>query len=59
MQDKILNRIEELSRTIGDLVDRREQTINDLRRIDSEIDSISMVLFELKSLIDQEEPSVD
>ena len=52
MEDKIVNRIEELSRIIGDLVDKREQAINDLRRIESEIDSMSMVMFELKSLLD-------
>lgn len=59
MKDRVLNRMEELSRTIGDLIDKREQTINDLRRIESEIDSLSMVLFELKSLIESEEPKVD
>lgn len=51
--------MEELSRTIGDLIDKREQTINDLRRIESEIDSLSMVIFELKSLLDSEEPKLD
>lgn len=55
MKDRVLNRMEELSRTVSDLIDRREQTINDLRRIDSEIDSLSMVLFELKSLIENDE----
>jgi hypothetical protein len=59
MQDRVLSRIEELSRTLGDLVDKRDQAINDLRRIDYEIDSVSMILFELKSLLDQEESKVD
>ena len=59
MKDRLLNRIEELSRAIGDLVDKREQTINDLRRIESEIDSLSVVVFELKSLLDSEEPKLD
>ena len=55
MKDRVLNRMEELSRTIGDLVDKREQTINDLRRIESEIDSLSMVIFELKNIVDTAE----
>jgi hypothetical protein len=55
MKDKVLSRMEELSRAVGDLIDKREQTINDLRRIESEIDSLSMVLFELKSLIEHDE----
>lgn len=59
MRDRVLNRMEELSRTIGDLIDKREQTINDLRRIESDIDSLSMVVFELKSLIEEEEPRLD
>jgi hypothetical protein len=59
MKDRVLNRMEELSRTIGDLIDKREQTINDLRRIESEIDSLSVVVFELKSLLDSEEPKLD
>ena len=54
MEEKIILRIEELSRTIGDLMDRREQAINNLRQIDSEIDSLSLVMFELKSLMDKE-----
>ena len=58
MKDKILNRIEELSMTVGDLVERREQTINDLRRIEAEIDSLSMVLFELKNLIEEQEVAI-
>lgn len=59
MRDRVLNRMEELSRTIGDLIDKREQTINDLRRIESDIDSLSMVVFELKSLLEKEEPRLD
>lgn len=57
MKDIVINRIEELSRTIGDLVDKREQAINDLRRIESDIDSLSMVVFELKSLLDEQAPN--
>jgi hypothetical protein len=59
MEERLLLRIEELSRTVSDLIGKREQAINDLRRIDSDIDSISMVIFELKSLLESEEPSVD
>jgi hypothetical protein len=54
VRDKVLFRIEEISRTIGDLVDKREQIINDLHRIDSDIDSLSMLIFELKNLLDSD-----
>jgi hypothetical protein len=56
MEEKIILRIEELSRTIGDLIEKREHTINNLRQIDSEIDSLSLVMFELKNLIEPEAP---
>ena len=54
MEEKIILRIEELSRTIGDLIEKREHTINNLRQIDSEIDSLSLVMFELKNIIESE-----
>lgn len=59
MEEKLILRIEELSRTIGDLIEKREHTINNLRLIDSEIDSLSMVIFELKTLLESEEAKAD
>lgn len=55
MKERVLSRIEELSQTLGDLLSRREQTIKDLRHTEADIDSISMVIFELKNLIDLED----
>jgi hypothetical protein len=52
MEEKIILRIEELSRTIGDLMEKRVQIINNLHQIDSEIDSLSLVMFELKSIME-------
>jgi hypothetical protein len=56
MEQKIISRIEELSRIVGDLIDKREHTINSLRKIDSEIDTLSLVMLELKNLIESESP---
>ena len=57
MEERVLARINELSDNISSLISQREQAINDLRRIESDIDSLSLVLFELKSLLDKEEVS--
>lgn len=55
MKDKLINRIDELSQMIGELVEKREYSIKELRRLEAEIDSVSMVIFELKSLVDTDE----
>jgi uncharacterized coiled-coil DUF342 family protein len=55
VKDKLINRIDELSQMIGELVEKREYSISELRRLEAEIDSVSMVIFELKSLVDTDE----
>lgn len=55
MKDKLINRIDELSVMIGELVEKRDYSIRELRRLEAEIDSVSMVIFELKNIVDTAE----
>lgn len=55
MKDKLINRIDELSAVIGELVEKRDYSLRELRRLEAEIDSVSMVIFELKNIVDTAE----
>ena len=55
MKDKLINRIDELSAVIGELVEKRDYSLRELRRLEVEIDSVSMVIFELKNIVDTAE----
>lgn len=55
MKDKLINRIDELSEMIGGLVEKRDYSLRELRRLEAEIDSVSMVIFELKNIVDTAE----
>jgi len=55
MKDKIISRIEQLSENIEFLLKQRDKTLHELSAISSEIDTTSAILFELKSLLEQEE----
>jgi len=55
VKDKLINRIDELSVMIGELVEKRDYSIRELRRLEAEIDSVSMVIFELKNIVDTAE----
>lgn len=54
MEDKILNRISELSNKIEDLYEERNKLIARLKDIDLDIHSTSKILFELSELIKDE-----
>jgi hypothetical protein len=55
VKDKLINRIDELSAMIGELVEKRDYSLRELRRLEAEIDSVSMVIFELKNIVDTAE----
>ena len=54
MDQKIASRIEELSSRISKLLEDRESKIQELRQIDSELETLTAIVFELKSLIEDE-----
>jgi hypothetical protein len=54
MDQKIASRIEELSSRISKLLEDRESKIQELRQVDSELDTLTAIIFELKSLIEDQ-----
>lgn len=54
MDQKIASRIEELSSRISKLLEDRESKIQELRQMDSELDTLTAIIFELKSLIEDQ-----
>ncbi len=59
MKEKIISRIEQLSENMNFLMSERDRRLQELNSISIEIDSTSAILFELKSLLDEEETKVD
>lgn len=55
MEERVVARIDELSSRVGDLIRERESRIQELRSLDSELENLTAILFELKSLIDLED----
>lgn len=55
MEERVIARIEELSSRLGELIRDRELRIQELRSLDSELENLTAILFELKSLLDKEE----
>ena len=54
MENKVLNRIEGLTNQINELAAKREETVKNLRRMDSDIETLSVLIFELKNLLEEE-----
>jgi len=52
MENKILNRITELSSKINDLLSKREELIKELRVVESNIDIVYNSIHELKTLME-------
>jgi peptidoglycan hydrolase CwlO-like protein len=59
MQDKILNRITELSSKINELLSRREELIKELHSMDKDISILYSTIHELKNLIEPETLNID
>jgi hypothetical protein len=59
VKEKIISRIEQLSENMNFLMSERDRRLQELNSISIEIDSTSAILFELKSLLDEEETKVD
>ena len=59
MKEKIISRIEQLSENMNFLMSERDRRLQELNSISVEIDSTSAILFELKSLLDEEEIKLD
>lgn len=59
MKEKIISRIEQLSENMQFLLSERDRRLQELNSISVEIDSTSAILFELKSLLDEEEIKLD
>jgi len=55
MEDKILNRISELSNKINGLLSRREELLRELKDIDKDINVLYSTIHELKNILDKEE----
>jgi hypothetical protein len=59
LKEKIISRIEQLSENMQFLLSERDRRLQELNSISVEIDSTSAILFELKSLLDEEEIKLD
>jgi len=59
VKEKIISRIEQLSENMQFLLSERDRRLQELNSISVEIDSTSAILFELKSLLDEEEIKLD
>jgi hypothetical protein len=59
VKEKIISRIEQLSENMNFLMSERDRRLQELNSISVEIDSTSAILFELKSLLDEEEIKLD
>lgn len=60
MEEIILARIQELSETIEDCLLRRDRILEELRRVNNDVDKYTAVIFELKNIIEsnqQEQPA--
>jgi len=55
MEQKIADRIEELTNKINDLALRREELIRELRSLDLSMEVISGSIYELSNLLKKEE----
>ena len=59
MEDKILNRITELSNKINDLLSQREELVRELQSADREIGILYGSIHELKTLLEPETLNTD
>lgn len=57
MEDKILNRIGELSEQIESILKERDNRINELRGMEIRIKELSAAIIELKGLLDTDKES--
>jgi len=55
MKDKILKRLDELSTEIEAHLENRENYISELRKLDLRIKELSVLIPELRTLLDSEE----
>ena len=55
MEDKILDRINSLTSQINELASKREDLIKNLRRTDHDMETLSMLIFELKNLLEKDD----
>lgn len=59
MKEKIISRIEQLSENMQFLLNERDRKLQELNSLSIDIDNTSAILFELKSLLDEEEVKID
>ena len=59
MQNKIINRISELSCKINDLLTKREELLKELKTIESNIDTAYNSIYELKALMEPGISNID
>lgn len=55
MEQKILERLSALSNEISDLANKREKLVGELRQIDMNMEVLSAIMFELKTLLENKE----
>ena len=55
MENKIIDRISELSNKINELLEKREKHLHDLKQMDTDINILYSSIYELKNLLDKPE----
>jgi len=59
MEEKIISRVSEITNKINDLMQQREDAIKNLKRMDGDIEVLSLLVFELKNLLEKDDISTD